>query len=109
MGGKEENLCTAARWGPFFKSGDVATGMHPHANTVYGKVMRRKQSNIHPENTLEAQIARRAGVVSGEVGRATRKGPGEGRRGRAEAAGALGSAVRSAGETQFTLPCRHPG
>lgn len=28
---------------------------------------------------------------------------------RGEAAGAVGSPVRSMGETQFTLPCRHPG
>lgn len=32
-----------------------------------------------------------------------------GRRGWGEAAGAVRSPVRSEGETQFTLPCRHPG
>lgn len=78
--------------------------MQPHASAGCSKVRRRKQSNKYPEDVFEPQIAQR--VRGGGV----RKGPEEGRRGRAEAAGALGgSAVRSAGETQFTLPCRHPG
>lgn len=53
----------------------------------------------YPENVCEPQIA------PGE-GERVLKG---GRRGWGEAAGAVRSPVRSAGETQFTLPCRHPG
>lgn len=53
----------------------------------------------NPENVCEPQIAQRERERGGEGGR----------RGWGEAAGAVRSPVRSAGETQFTLPCRHPG
>ncbi len=46
------------------------------------------------------QIAQKEREVEGARG---------GRRSWGEAAGAVRSPVRSAGETQFTLPCRHPG
>lgn len=78
-----------------------------NANAGYSHVRRPERSNKYPENVFEPQIAPRVG---GSTREGVSRGPAEGRRGRAEAAGSLGgSAVRSAGETQFTLPCRHPG
>ena len=56
----------------------------------------------NPENVCEPQIAQRERERELEGGKGGRLGWGE-------AAGAVRSPVRSAGETQFTLPCRHPG
>lgn len=81
--------------------------MGSFASADYSQVRQPKRSNKYPENVFEPQIVQRVGGGGRER---VREGPEEGRRGRAEVAGSLGgSAVRSAGETQFTLPCRHPG